>query len=260
MKFSTLMILAVAAVAPAMAQLAAPNSAGVSAGHMHLAVKDVAAERNFFIALGGVPVSNGTIQMIQFPGIFINIREDKPTAGTVGSNVNHFGFHVKSVADTLAKIKSLNLKVEQNNPQQAFVTAPEDIRVELLEDATIASPIEMHHVHMFVTAPLEVQAWYGKIFGATPGKRGMFDTANLPGEEISLTKQDMAQVPTKGRSLDHIGFEVKSMDEFLKKLAAADIKLDGEPRLGSNKTTRVAFFTDPWGTYIEITQGLAPAK
>jgi catechol 2,3-dioxygenase-like lactoylglutathione lyase family enzyme len=260
MKLTTWMILAAATVAPAMAQLAAPNASGVSAGHIHLAVKDVEAERKFFILLGGVPVSNGSLQMIQFPGVFINVREDKPTAGTVGSNVNHFGFHVKSVPDTLAKIKSLNLKVEQNNPQQAFVTGPEDVRVELLEDATIKSPIEMHHVHMFVTDPLAVQAWYGKIFGATAGKRGAFDTASVPGEELSLSKQDMAQAPTKGRSLDHIGFEVKNLDEFVKKLEGQGIKLDIAPRLAGNMTTKIAFFTDPWGTYIELTQGLAPAK
>src|ERR1700690_4335527 len=173
-------------VSPARAELAAPNAAGVSMGHVHLAVKDVEAEKKFFIMLGGTPVANGTIQMIQFPGVFINIREDKPTAGTVGSVVNHFGFHVQSVAATVEKIKPLGLKGEQANPQQAFVTGPEDVGVELLEDKAISTPIEMHHVHMFVTAPLDVQAWYAKNFGATPGKRGMFDTANIPGVEIAL--------------------------------------------------------------------------
>ena len=247
-------------LSPVRAELATPNSTGVSMGHIHLAVKDVEAERKFFIMLGGTPVANGTIQMIQFPGVFINFREDKPVAGTVGSVVNHFGFHVQSVAATLDKIKSLGLKVEQNNPQQAFVTAPEDIRVELLEDKTISSPIEMHHVHLFVTAPLEVQAWYVKNFGAIPGKRGMFDTATIPGAEISISKQDMAQAPTKGRSLDHIGFEVTNLDETVKRLAAGGIKMDEAPRLGSNGTTKVAFLTDPWGTRIELTQGLAPKK
>jgi hypothetical protein len=30
--------------------------------------------------------------------------------------------------------------------------------------------------------------------------------------------------------------------------------------MGPNGTTKVAFLTDPWGIYIELTQGLAPAK
>jgi hypothetical protein len=32
------------------------------------------------------------------------------------------------------------------------------------------------------------------------------------------------------------------------------------PRAAPNGTTKIAFRTDPWGTYIELAQGLAPAK
>lgn len=251
---------AVATVSYGWAQLAVPNAAGVAMGHIHLAVRDVEAERRFFIMLGGAPVSNGTIMLIEFPGVFINIREDKPSGGTVGSNVNHFGFHVQSVAATLKKIKPLDLKVQQDNPQQAFVMAPEDVKVELLEDKTMSFPIEMHHVHMFVTAPLEVQAWYVKNFGAATGKRGDFDTANIPGAEISLSRQDMVQAPTKGRSLDHIGFEVKNLADTVKRLEASGIKMDRAPQVAGNGITKIAFLTDPWGTYIELTEGLAPPK
>jgi hypothetical protein len=66
--------------------------------------------------------------------------------------------------------------------------------------------------------------------------------------------------PTKGRSLDHIGFEVANMDLFAQKLQAQGIEFDMPPRTALNGTTKIAFLTDPWGTYIELTQGLAPAK
>ncbi len=78
--------MALAAISPAWAELAAPNATGVSMGHVHLAVKDVEAERKFFILLGGTPVSNGSIQMTEFPAVFINIRQDKPSAGSVGQS------------------------------------------------------------------------------------------------------------------------------------------------------------------------------
>ncbi len=55
---------------------------------------------------------------------------------------------MKSAPETLAKIKDLNLKVEQNNPQQAFITAPDDVRGELPEDAMQSEPIKMHRIHM----------------------------------------------------------------------------------------------------------------
>jgi len=243
------------------AQLAPPNEAGVSMGHVHLFVKDVEAQRRFLSLLGGTPTQNGTLQMVQFPGAFVNLgQRDTSTGGTVGSTVNHFGFHVKSVAETLARIAPLGLTVQQNNPQQAFITGPDDVRVELLQDDTQAPAIQMHHIHMFVTAPLEVQAWYIKHFGATAGKRGQFDTANVPGVELSLTGQEMAQAPTAGRSLDHIGFEVTNLDAFLARLRGMGITQVDGPRLGGNGITKIAYIIDPWGTRIEMTEGLAPKR
>jgi catechol 2,3-dioxygenase-like lactoylglutathione lyase family enzyme len=244
---------------PAPAQLASPNAEGVAMGHVHLFAKDVEAQRRFLTLLGGTPTQNGTLQMVRFPGSFVNLgQRDTSTGGSVGSVVNHFGFHVKSVAETLAKIAPLGLKVEQNNPQQAFITGPDDVRVELLQDDALPVPIRMHHIHLWVTAPLEAQAWYMKHFGATAGKRGQFDTASVPGVELSLTRQEMAQAPTQGRSLDHIGFEVTNLDGFLKRLRSMGItEIDG-PRLGGNGITKISYVKDPWGTRIEITEGLAP--
>jgi hypothetical protein len=55
------------------------------------------------------------------------------------------------------------------------------------------------------------------------GKRGQFETANVPGTEIAMAKADTPQAPTKGRSVDHMGFEVKNIDAFVAKLQAAGI-------------------------------------
>ena len=244
---------------PVRADLAPPNATGVSMGHVHLVVKDVEAEKKFLVLLGGVPVSNGTLQMVQFPGVFINLREGTPSGGTIGSRVNHFGLSVKNMAATLERIKPLNLNVTQNNPQQAFVLGPEDVRIELHEFPNIAAPVIMEHVHLFVPDPLAAQAWYVKMFGATPGKRGQFETATIPGAELAITKDDTTQT-TKGRSLDHIGFEVTNLNATVKRLEAAGVKMDRAPALGSNGTTKIAFLFDPWGTYIELTEGLAPKR
>jgi catechol 2,3-dioxygenase-like lactoylglutathione lyase family enzyme len=256
---AALVLALLVSASPAPAQLASPNAEGVAMGHVHLFARDVEAQRRFLTLLGGTPTQNGTLQMVRFPGTFVNLgQRDTSTGGSVGSVVNHFGFHVKSVAETLAKIAPLGLKVEQNNPQQAFITGPDDVRVELLQDDALPVPIRMHHIHLWVTAPLEAQAWYMKHFGATAGKRGQFDTASVPGVELSLTRQEMAQAPTQGRSLDHIGFEVTNLDGFLKRLRSMGItEIDG-PRLGGNGITKISYVKDPWGTRIEITEGLAP--
>ena len=117
---------------------------------------------------------------------------------------------------------------------------------------------QMHHIHLMVSDPMAAQKWYGHHFGATAGKRLTFETANVPGAEIALTKADMPLTPTKGRSVDHIGFEVKNLDAFVAKLQAAGIKTDAAIRSSTNASgLRIVFITDPWGTEVELTEGLA---
>src|SRR5664279_3575987 len=88
---------------PLSAQLATPNAMGVSIGHVHVNARDIAAQQRFWVQVGGTLVHNGKIQMVQFPGMFINLRQQDPTGGTVGSVVNHIGFHVKNLAAEMTK-------------------------------------------------------------------------------------------------------------------------------------------------------------
>src|SRR5665213_1003131 len=114
---------------------------GVSIGHVHVNARDIAAQQRFWVLVGGTLVHNGKIQMVEFPGMFINLRQQDPTGGTVGSVVNHIGFHVKNLADEMTKWEGAGLKIEAGaNPKQKFLTAPDDVRVEIIEDSSIATP------------------------------------------------------------------------------------------------------------------------
>jgi catechol 2,3-dioxygenase-like lactoylglutathione lyase family enzyme len=243
---------------PAEAQLASPGEGGVAMGHVHLVARDVEASRRFFTSLGGMPVQNGSLQLIQFPGVFVMLRQAEPTAGTVGSVINHFGFNVKDIKGSVAKWQAAGLKVEVTRADQAWLMTPDGARVEILEDAAITQPIRMHHVHFNVVAVPEVQAWYAKHFGAVPGKRGQNAAGDLPGVNLTFGKVEMVNAGTRGRALDHIGFEIRDLPQFIAKLEAAGVKLDSPLRKAGNNTTSIAFLTDPWGTYIELTEGLAP--
>lgn len=249
----------VLSVAPSSAQLVSPNAQGVAMGHVHLFAKDVDALRRFLTLLGGQPTQNGPLQMMQFPGAFVNMgQRDVSAGGSVGSVVNHFGFHVKSVADVVARVGAAGFKTEQPNPKQAFVTGLDDVRVELLEDDALPVPVRMHHIHLQVPSAADAQAWYVKHFGAVVGKRGNFDMVTVPGGEITFTPQPMAQAPTQGRALDHIGFEVASLDATLKRMQSLGItEIDG-PRAGGGGNIKIAYIKDPWGTRIELTEGLTP--
>jgi predicted enzyme related to lactoylglutathione lyase len=76
---------------------------------------------------------------------------------------------------------------------------------------------------------------------------------NIPGVQIRFAKADAKQLPTRGRVLDHIGFDVKDHAAFVKKIEAEGIKLDEPPR-GIPGGNTITYITDPWGTRIEIVQ------
>ena len=250
-----------AALPAAFAQLAPPNSAGVAMGHVHLNVRDVDASRQFYVSLGGRAVRNGTLDMVEFPGVYINLRKQDPTGDTVGSSVNHVGFLVKNMEENLAKWKSLGYKIEPGNrPTQLYVISTDGAKLEMIEDQTISTPIKFHHVHYYVPDVLAAQAWYAKGVWRRAGQARAVRRGGLPGVNLTFTKADGPQVSTKGRAVDHVGFEVTNLAAFAKKLEADGIKLDRAPGKASNGTTNIAFIYDPWGTYIELTEGLAPPK
>jgi hypothetical protein len=106
---SALCLFSSLAVGTAFAQPYAPNEAGVTMGHWHLNSRDVAANKKIFLGMGGVDTSNSRIQSVTFPGVVVNLNAPgataPPTGGSVGSVVNHVGFIVKNVPESVAKWK-----------------------------------------------------------------------------------------------------------------------------------------------------------
>ena len=184
-----------------------------------------------------------------------------PTGGSDGSTVNHFGFLVRSYAGMKDKVSStpgLTIVTDNAAGKQLMVDFPEKVRVEFTENATIATPVAMHHIHLATPDPEGLRDWYVKTFGGTAGKRGQFLAAMLPGGEVDFRKSEQAEAPTKGRSLDHIGFEVQGLEEFCKKLQAAGVTFDLTYReIAQLGGLKLAFVLDPAGTRIELTEGMA---
>jgi len=57
---------------PAFAQLASTSNAkGVAFGHLHFSTQDIAAFRNFWVALGGTSTPNLDLDLVQLPGVYL---------------------------------------------------------------------------------------------------------------------------------------------------------------------------------------------
>src|SRR5262249_40146395 len=126
-----------------------------------------------------------------------------------------------------------------------------------------APPIAHHHVHFVNKQYVEMQQWYMKALNATlrPGQTDFFIGADLPGVGYMLNffkwEPVEDQVGTTGRAVDHVGFEVKNLQEFCQELERKGIKLAAPyRRLPELNDIGVAMITDPWGTSIELTEGL----
>ena len=266
----TFLVPIVLAAAPAFAQLVEPNQIGLRMGHVHLAVTDVDAHKQFWIGLmGGTLVRNGPLELIQFPGVYIMLRKvDAALAPPAGTIVNHFGFIVKDFPAELAKWKAANIKIDPTeNPNEVYLNAPDGIRLEVYGEPALPTPVSMNHIHYNAPDIPGIKTWYTKALGANPGRRpciaclsrpAMIEAGDLPGVNLSFSGTRTPVVATKGRSLDHIGFDVTNLEEFVKGLESRGIKIDAPIRVVPNTKVKVAFLSDPWGTYIELTEGLAP--
>jgi catechol 2,3-dioxygenase-like lactoylglutathione lyase family enzyme len=262
---SALWALSLILPAAASAQPFPVNAAGVTNGHWHLNSRDIDANKKILVAMGGTLVNAGNFQIVRFPGVLVYLNQaagaTPANGGTVGSVVNHVGFTVPNTQEAVAKWKAAGVNVLPGAPgrtDQAFVETPDGLRIEILENKDQKFPIQSHHVHFNIPESEipKIQAWYSTWFGAVPGKRGANIAADLPGINLSFSKSmnDAVQVTTKGRVLDHIGFDVKNLQAFLKKYEAAGGKIDRPYTRNEQTNSALAFITDPWGTYIELNE------
>jgi catechol 2,3-dioxygenase-like lactoylglutathione lyase family enzyme len=272
-------LLVLASASQASAQLAAAKDGPIVYGHHHLNTTNMDAQKKFFVeTLGGKLIKLGTnnAEIVEFPNVLIFFRPTQaPTGGTRGTTVNHIGFSVPSLRAIVGKVKAngfqmitsteapgREVKDDIAGPLQpggasiAFALGPDDVKVEFVEAKQQTIPITLHHVHFFNPKNTEMQAWYVKTFGAKSRTGGAFPAGDLPGVALNFSPSADPVVGTQGRALDHIGFEVKDLEAFCKKLEADGIKLAVPYRKVPAMNIAIAFITDPWGTYIEMTEGL----
>ena len=282
-----LAILLLTAPSVCTAQILVAGQGPVVYGHHHLNTTNMDAQKKFYVnTLGGVLVQFGSgdrqQEIIKFPNVLMFFRPmQAPTGGSIGTTVNHIGFSVPDLKPLVARIRAngykmittdsvaANVKVTDDiaaaspTTNIAFALGPEDVKVEFVEVKSQKAPIQLHHIHFFGEMNTEMQAWYAKTFGAkilpaNPGSAFVQD--ELPGVLLNFTPSPTPTAGTTGLSIDHIGFEIKDLEAFTKKLEAAGIKLDRPytkvPQLG----IAIAFIKDPWGTNIEMTEGLAAVK
>lgn len=261
------------------AQLPAPNAMGVTPGHLHFVVPDADAMTKAWVDMfGAVPTKAGTLTPLKIPGIYVIVtgarggRNGEPAAkplGTKGSVVDHIGIEVKDFDGIKAKAMAAGMPWQEVTPgTQAFLTMPDDVIVEIMGNKDLPVPVRFHHIHMAVAdakAAGDAQAWYMKEFGATAGTRRNLPAAMFTAGEVDFLPArggrngapPATPAGTKGRALDHIGFDVADEDAAFKRFTDDGVMVNMAARDMSKQIgLKIGFITDPNGAYIEVTQGL----
>ena len=281
-------------LATSWAQLAAPNEMGVTFGQVRVIARDVEAEKKIWIGLQGVPIKIDGIDVIKFPGMFVFITQGVPAysqspgtgvvrisknaggrynnwavapagANNEGNVINHVILSHKVGSGVLEKLQGqgyrvINNMASDNEPDDGDVFSTENMRIDNNQDDKQTLPVIANAIQFDMPrySRREALAWYAEVFGAKPG-RG--NAVTVPGLVRGLafgmnTGSPVAPRPSRGYTLDRIGFEVVNLEAFCKKLESMGIIFEYSYSKTRHKSFASAGITDPWGVGIELTEGL----
>jgi extradiol dioxygenase family protein len=266
----------------------------VVVGGIHIRPTNVEAHKKFWIdTLGGQPTRLANNFAAIFPDGIVEMGtpsfgcppsaattgvgscEQKPWGGTKGTVINHVGFSVPNLRASVDHVKAAGYAIvtrtelpaeyaksekdgiafrPDHKTNVSLVMGPDDILVELVEIPSQQAPIAFHHLHFESPQVAEMIAWYAKMFGAKAGS----SDATLPGATLVFSSAPDVMVSTRGRVLDHFVFEIRDLDSYAKQLQEKGVKFwsrYAKPNLPLWGDWRSVFLPDPWGTYIELTEG-----
>ena len=278
MKNFTFLLTLTTVLAPlSFSQVSAPNAAGVFAAHEHLTTPDLESSRTFWITLGGEATQIGTMNGVRFPGIYILLQIPRGRGGhgpsdgsaaqpptpllapesSVGSVAEAIGIKVKSLQETLSRLDALGIEPEIGaTATHAAVISPEKVKVILTEDSALRTTAAANEILMKVPDPAEAAAWYAKWLGASVVRDRNDTIAMIPGMNLRFVATSTPVARTKGRALDHIGFDIRDLQKLVTRMQDAGVTVNTQYRtISLGFLTGLAFVTDPCGTYIELNQG-----
>jgi catechol 2,3-dioxygenase-like lactoylglutathione lyase family enzyme len=265
------------------------KDAPIRVGHYHLNVTSVDEHKKFWVdTLGGTAGKFGNVEVVKFGDVLLFLNAQKPTGGTRGTYFDHIGLAAPDVPALTKKLVSAGyMRTVGRETKGAtapaaggtsavygrfeYLLGPDGVKVELVTaaDPKTAPPIAHHHVHFTNPQYVEMRDWYVKTLGATPRTgpntfTDFFAGADLPGIGYMLNffrwEPDDKLTGTAGRVVDHVGFEVRNLEAFVKTLQGNGVKLtQAYRRLPAVGNIGSATLVDPWGVVIELTEGLDKA-
>ena len=227
--------------------------------HIHLAAPDPPAAVTWYQKyFGGQTMAEGTDRFLLGDVRVIFSKREK-TLPSEGSAVDHIGFSVASLDDTMKAFQADGVKIvtpARDVPglfPLAFIEDPWGTKIEVVQDS---AKLGVHHIHMRGADPAAMLSWYSAQFGGRVARlKERIDGIDMSG--VWLLAQRGDAVPTAGHSIDHIGFRPINVDAAVAELKTRNVQITTEPRplsFPNGVTVRLAFVLAPDGVRIELVQ------
>ena len=186
-----------------------------------------------------------------------------PTGPSVGSGVDHIGFSFLDLDSKMSMWKAAGVRVVEDVREVdglfklAFLEDPWGTKIEVVEDHEWPG---FHHIHLRSDDPGATLDWYEDLFGGEtdqlkgrlPGLRYNSGLWLLVGQQ-----RNGSLAATAGRSVDHLGWAVDDLDDYIAMLVTKGIELDSGPRELTNaagQELKIAFVVSPEGVRIELVE------
>jgi lactoylglutathione lyase len=189
-------------------------------------------------------------------------RDEKPSDGSV---LDRIGFTVSDVDATVAGVVADGGKVlipardvQGLKIRVAFVQDPWGSKVEVLHDPDL--PNRLHLIALRAPDPEPLFKWMSDTFGGVRDKyQGRFEGLKYGNLWVLIQKSDMDTAPSSGHAIDHLGWAVPNMDQWLALLKSKGYKITVDPPRQSGPL-KLSYIEGPNGISVELTDfGSAPA-
>ena len=236
--------------------------------HIHLAASDPAAGAAWYLKhFGGVRYADprpGQPDEVLYDHTVLRFwkRDEKPSDGSV---LDRIGFTVSDVDATVAGVEADGGKllipardVQGLKIRVAFAQDPWGSKVEVLHDPDL--PNRLHLIALRASDPEPLFKWMSDTFGGVRDKyQGRFEGLKYGNLWVLIQKSDMETAPSPGHALDHLGWAVPNMDQWLTLLKSKGYKITVDPPRQSGPV-KLSYIEGPNGLSVELTDfGTAPA-
>jgi lactoylglutathione lyase len=252
-------------LAPRVSAQVIPTS---SPDHIHLASSDPETSVAWYLKhFGGVRYHDprpGQPDEVLYDRTVLRFwkRDEMPSDGSV---LDRIGFTVSDVDATVAGVMADGGKVlipardvQGLKIRVAFVQDPWGSKVEVLHDPDL--PNRLHLIALRASDPEPLFKWMSDTFGGVRDKyQGRFEGLKYGNLWILIQKSDMDTAPSSGHAIDHLGWGVPNMDQWLTLLKSKGYKITVDPPRQSGPV-KLSYIEGPNGLSVELTDfGSAPA-